>query len=171
MDEETNARRRELTVGGGIIDDDSLLEDNDDGDDNEEENGVFYDNFKMQATQFAEDNKASRERKPDINHSKLTEQLIKIIRKGVTPDNTETDNQDCLQCADAECRANFRISRLDPANLGDLDDEGWRKVTATLECQTKLFGLRTDTLQLNLDQMLQGIEKEAKPQKSEFTLT
>lgn len=41
-------------------------------------------------------------------------------------------------------------------------------MTATLECQTKVFGLRTDSLQLNLDHMLQGIEKEAKPQKSNF---
>jgi len=48
---------------------------------------------------------------------------------------------------------------------GKLDDEAWRKLTAALECETKIFSLRTDALQLSLDQMLQGIKPE-KPAKS-----
>ena len=59
--------------------DNSMLEDEDEGSEIEEEE--YFDLFKNQATQNLEI--ANKEKKAVVNHSKLTEQLIKILRKNV----------------------------------------------------------------------------------------
>ena len=59
--------------------DNSMLEEDDEGSEIEEEE--YFDLFKDQATQSLEI--ANKEKKAVVNHSKLTEQLIKILRKNV----------------------------------------------------------------------------------------
>ena len=58
----------------------------------------YFETFKQQAaTQIMEEGKGTRERKPLINMSKLTEQLTKIIRKNV----------DLLPDSEIECKERF----------------------------------------------------------------
>ena len=47
-----------------------------------------------------------------------------------------------------------------------LDEEDWRKLTAALECETKIFSFRTDALKLTLDQMIEGIRVNDRGNKS-----
>lgn len=68
-----------MTAEKQRIDEDSEMEDDIDDEDNE----IFYENFRQQATQVLDDDRNARQTSQDVNHSKLTEQLIKLIRKGV----------------------------------------------------------------------------------------
>ena len=43
---------------------------------------------------------------------------------------------------------------------GKYTEEEWRKFAAALDCETKIFALRTDSIQQNLDQMIQGLKIE-----------
>ena len=67
-----------------------VIDDSGDEEENEEEDLVFYENFKTQATQAVEDNKTTREQRVPLNHSKLTEQIVKLLRKGVYKTQLET---------------------------------------------------------------------------------
>ncbi len=58
------------------------------------------------------------------------------------------------------------VELLDEYNLMKLDDEAWRKLTAALECEAKIFALRTDALGMSFEQLLQGIKTEGKGIKS-----
>jgi hypothetical protein len=61
---------------------DVLRDDTEESEGEQEENMEYFETFKMQATQGIDDGRPGK-KASSINHSKLTEQLMRIIHKGV----------------------------------------------------------------------------------------
>lgn len=57
------------------------------------------------------------------------------------------------------------LEKLPEYESGRRDEEAWRKYVGALECELKLFSLRTDAFQLGIDQLNQSMRGNENPRK------